>query len=249
VGQQLQCAVRSDDDVITVRPVGVLDFNTAPHLRSVLDKALAEAPIAIIVDMAEIEVAEGSCLTLFAAVARQPADAPPTWVLLCAASEPVASSYVELGLDRHVSVYPTCAEARRLAQSTRPIPRLSRRLAPQLDSPTLARRFASDACTEWQVAPQVTERAMLIVAELVSNVVLHAGTTMEVVLRRSARHIHIAVIDEDDRPAVLRGPQDVRSPSGRGLMLVDALAAAWGCTPTVKGKSTWAAVRYLPPPT
>jgi anti-anti-sigma factor len=232
---------------MTVRPVGHLDLATAPDLRAVLHKVLAEAPTAIIVDMAGVRVDDDSCLTLFPAIARQAEQAPATRLLLCGATGPVASSYRALGLQHHVPLHPTWDEAYRVALSEPPGPRVSRRLAPTPDAPSQARRFASGACDQWQVPWQATERVLVIITELVGNVVLHARSPMEIVLRRSPRHVHVAVLDEDERPAALRGPVDALAADGRGLLLVDTFAAAWGCTPTVNGKSTWATVRHVPP--
>ena len=109
----------------------------------------------------------------------------------------------------------------------------------------LARGFVGDTCARWRVAPSVTETLQLVVTELVANAVVHAGTPMQLIIRRSHRHIHLAVVDEERRPAVLRGPPSPRSPGGRGLLLVEAFSAAWGCTPTATGKSTWATVRHV----
>jgi anti-anti-sigma regulatory factor len=248
VVQRLQYVTRSDGDVITVKPVGVLDPVSSSDLRSVLLKALAEAPVAMIVDLAEISVRDTSCLTLFPTIANRAAHNGGTWLLLCAASGPVASSYHELGLDRSVPLLPTWSRAYRLAHAQPPAPRASRRLAPTPDSPRLARQFTTDVCAQWGIPELATERMLLIVTELVSNAVVHAGTPIEIVLRRTPRYIHLAVVDENERSATLRGPEDCHSTSGRGLILVDAFAAAWGCTPMVRGKRTWATVRSVPPP-
>jgi hypothetical protein len=69
---------------------------------------------------------------------------------------------------------------------------------------------------------------------------------MELVLRRSKRYLHVSVIDEDRRPARLRGPASAHAAGGRGLMLVEAFSVAWGCTPTDRGKYTWATVATTP---
>jgi hypothetical protein len=82
----------------------------------------------------------------------------------------------------------------------------------------------------------------LIVTELVGNAARHARTPIDLVLRRSASYLHVAVIDGDPRPARLCSPSAREETGGRGLVLVNALAVAWGCSPTLGGKSTWATV-------
>jgi hypothetical protein len=76
--------------------------------------------------------------------------------------------------------------------------------------------------------------------QLIANVVRHARTPSQLNVSHFAHRLHVAVRDRSADPALLAAPVlDVRS-HGRGLMLVDALAAYWGCTPTADGKVTWA---------
>jgi anti-sigma regulatory factor (Ser/Thr protein kinase) len=100
-------------------------------------------------------------------------------------------------------------------------------------------------CDQWGVPDPATDRLKLIVSELAGNVVRHARTPMEIVLRRSHNHIHVEVHDDDPHPARLQPPETLHAADGRGLMLVGASATAWGCTPTSAGKKTWATVRCV----
>lgn len=80
--------------------------------------------------------------------------------------------------------------------------------------------------------------ASLLVSELVANSVLHAGTPMTVVLSRNARRLRVEVQDGDPRlPA--RKHYSSLATTGRGLMLVERLAADWGVRPTANGKGVW----------
>jgi anti-anti-sigma factor len=241
----LRCGLRSDGDLLTVLPVGALDLTAAPSLRLVLLKALAEDPAAVIVDLTGLSVDDEACLTLFPTFTRQ-ANGSGTRVLLCGGSRQVVASIVRLGLDRVVPLCSTWDDAAMLAQAQRPGARASRSLLPVLDSPGLARQFVADTCHEWRVPADAAEHLGMIATELVGNAVVHANTPMQLVLRRSRHHVHLAVIDEDERLAVLRGPESARATRGRGLMLVEAFAATWGCRPTATGKCTWAIVRYRP---
>jgi len=83
------------------------------------------------------------------------------------------------------------------------------------------------------------------VSELATNAVVHAGSDVEVAVRLLPDSVRIEVVDR--APAdILRPstpPQD--SESGRGLMLVETLASAWGVEPLETGKAVWFEVPRL----
>lgn len=248
MGDHMLCQVRTDGEIVTVRPVGALNLRTAPTLRSVLHKAVAEGPTAIIISLADVDVLDDSCLTLFPAIAKHAADESQIEVLLCAASDTVTESLHRLGFDVSMPVYPTAEDAVRIAHA-QPATRTGLRLASTPEAPALVRSLVDESCAQWQVSGDVAEALRLICTELVTNVIIHARTPMHVILRRSRRHIHVAVIDEEPSLATLRPPASPQSPTGRGLIFVEAFSSAWGCTPTASGKSTWATVPYQAPRT
>jgi hypothetical protein len=107
----------------------------------------------------------------------------------------------------------------------------------------------------------------LAVSELVTNAVLYARTEIEVELCVSGGAVTVAVIDRDQRPPVVRPVRldlladldaspfvapdlDDRHPTtyvgssgsiagGRGLLIVEALAAEWGVAERADGKEVW----------
>ncbi|MEY2417334.1 MAG: hypothetical protein QOG90_14 [Actinomycetota bacterium] len=101
-----------------------------------------------------------------------------------------------------------------------------------------ARRFVADKLTGWGLADLVDD-ATLIVSELTSNVLAHAGTPFTVTLLRVGDGVHISVTDESPSQARLTHP-DPSEPTGRGLRVVNALATEWGQTPLDSGKRVWA---------
>jgi hypothetical protein len=237
--ERLRCEANTDGDVITLHLAGPLARDSVAVLCSLLDKAFAEGPAAIIVNLSDVTVEDESCLTPFPTVAGS-----PTALLLSAASDMGARWFRALGLDQHVVHYPTSAAGSLHAPGQLNGSRRRRGLASTVESPALARAFVDETCSRWLVPAAVIETLKLIVTELVTNAVRHARPPIELIIRRSRWHIHLSVIDEEPRLAILRGPEFPRSPSGRGLMLVEAFSAAWGCTPTPTGKSTWATVRH-----
>jgi serine phosphatase RsbU (regulator of sigma subunit)/anti-sigma regulatory factor (Ser/Thr protein kinase) len=124
-----------------------------------------------------------------------------------------------------------------------------------------ARRFLRDALAEWAAGGSLLAAALeerladdgtLLVSELVTNAVVHAGTAVELVCRLDTRESPPGVVVEvsDHHPArVLRddqagrehapdAPDDSRE-GGRGLQLVAALSDAWGISYRRDRKTVW----------
>ena len=102
-----------------------------------------------------------------------------------------------------------------------------------------ARHFLSRTCLDWQV-PQHLASGPLVVSELVTNAVQHTGGDVDVHLAEHEGRLRVAVRDRDDRPPV-RPVDDPESLAGRGLRIVEALAASSGALPAAGGgKVVWA---------
>jgi DNA-binding NarL/FixJ family response regulator len=78
----------------------------------------------------------------------------------------------------------------------------------------------------------------LLVSELVSNAVLHAGTEPRLEVRIARDTVRIEVYDADRSAPVARRP-DSNGPGGRGLHLVDRIASRWGFELLDEGKLVW----------
>lgn len=115
-------------------------------------------------------------------------------------------------------------------------------LGPDVSDVGLARRFLVTHCERWG-CDDVLEDAQLVVSELVTNALLHAGSRCElgIVFRNGWLRIEIR-----DRGS--GGPEvqaaDSESEHGRGLLLVSAMTDAWGMEPLEPaGKVVWAELR------
>ncbi len=86
-------------------------------------------------------------------------------------------------------------------------------------------------------APDVIDAAELMASELTSNCVRHAGTGFDVSVS-VGEHIRVDVRDSGGgRPRPLSpGPDE---PSGRGLMIVQAMSDSWGVESRSGGKNVW----------
>ncbi|HUR22649.1 MAG TPA: ATP-binding protein [Acidimicrobiales bacterium] len=80
--------------------------------------------------------------------------------------------------------------------------------------------------------------AALLVSELVANAILHSGTPLEVVLRCGDDRVRIEVHDANPQLPVRKYYSNM-SGTGRGLMLVERMAAGWGSERTAAGKVVW----------
>jgi hypothetical protein len=100
-----------------------------------------------------------------------------------------------------------------------------------------ARGFVRDTLRTWHV-DDIDEVAELLTDELVSNVVCHVGSTMEVRAHRGATSIRIEVDDSSTELPVRREPDDLDE-HGRGVMLVERLATDWGVDVHDAGKTIW----------
>lgn len=100
-----------------------------------------------------------------------------------------------------------------------------------------ARAVVGDLLGRWGF-PELVNDAALVVSELVTNAITHASSNCAVVVNRSGDGVRIEVRDEG------MGTPDPQLPSstaegGRGLMIVSALAKAWGVDSAPKSKSVW----------
>lgn len=80
--------------------------------------------------------------------------------------------------------------------------------------------------------------ATLLVSELVANAVLHTGTPLEVVVATGADRVRVEVHDGNPHLPVRKRYSNL-SGTGRGLLLVERMAAEWGADRTATGKRVW----------
>ena len=88
--------------------------------------------------------------------------------------------------------------------------------------------------------------ATVVISELVSNAVEHAGTDLVVTVALRGRYLHLSVHDDSRQPPVptAEGKGGPLVPvRGRGLHLVAGYATAWGSAPVGGGKTVWATLR------
>jgi len=101
-----------------------------------------------------------------------------------------------------------------------------------------ARAFVVDTLSGWE-ADRHLEVATLLTSELVTNAVLHSGCDdVTLCMQLDGERLRVEVFDGNPRLPSRTGGRDVTA-RGRGLTLVEALAARWGAEPTGDGKCVW----------
>ncbi|SNY69359.1 ATP-binding protein [Paractinoplanes atraurantiacus] len=228
--------VRDKTGSITVRLSGVLSPTTQTTVRAAIDKAAAECPAAVLVDLEGLRQTTAGHLTTLASASYQ---ARETWgvpVLLYGADPGIAR---DLGAYRSfVALFEDRDQA--LAAVRAHVPRWMRRcLTPVSSNARAARALVDQACIAWGLHA-VREDARLVVTELAANAILHAVSDFEVVVSCPGRYLRVAVQDASTAMprTVVPGIEH-----GRGLHLINAVSTHVGATRIRGGKIVWALLR------
>ncbi|MER5570373.1 ATP-binding SpoIIE family protein phosphatase [Streptomyces goshikiensis] len=101
------------------------------------------------------------------------------------------------------------------------------------------RRFLRATLVVWGSADdQLCDTVCLLTSELLSNAVSHSHGPVRLRMRQVERELSVEVCDGSPvLPQARFASHDAES--GRGLLLVDSLAEAWGTLPTSEGKAVW----------
>ncbi|OLZ67354.1 phosphatase [Streptomyces amritsarensis] len=104
-----------------------------------------------------------------------------------------------------------------------------------------ARRQVRELLHDWADEEQL-DAVVLMVSEMVTNVLVHtdgdALLVAEAVGELGERRLRVEVADSSDELPHKRHPGEMAS-SGRGVLLMEMLADAWGVDPRGEGKSIW----------
>lgn len=113
-------------------------------------------------------------------------------------------------------------------------------LPPEATSAAKARHAVAILLRDVANVPAVVvEDVLLLVSELVTNAVLHAGT--EVRLRASVEDavVTVSVRDQDPSHSPVLARQGADATNGRGILLVHTLASDWGIELAEDTKLVW----------
>ncbi|MES4891877.1 SpoIIE family protein phosphatase [Streptomyces sp. NPDC096012] len=103
-----------------------------------------------------------------------------------------------------------------------------------------ARRFTRRTLRAWGVAQGTLDAALLVVSELVTNALVHTGGPVRLDMSLVHHRLRLAVADSSPRSPVKPAGIGWEATGGRGILLVEAVSAAWGTIPVSGGKQVWA---------
>ena len=204
-----------------------------------IEHALAEGPRGVVCDLTAVtERPDADALKVLAAAGRHVRD----WRGI-----PVAVAYPDPQVRQALSADPRGAhlilKAAKLpavaAVLATPKPAVERlHLVPHPTAPRASRDFVSRALAGLGLG-RFAPTASLVVSELVTNAMDHAGTDMDVTLEANPEALRLSV--RDHHPDMPRQREAGLDPHGRGLHIVAGLSQAVGVLPTYDGgKVVWA---------
>jgi MEDS: MEthanogen/methylotroph, DcmR Sensory domain len=106
------------------------------------------------------------------------------------------------------------------------------------EDPRAARRFVLEMLAPWR-EEQLAADAALVVTELATNAVLHAGSAFSVSLALSENALRISVGDTGP-VGPPGGNAGLPAAPGHGLGVIAAMATRWGFETLASGKAVWA---------
>ncbi|GAA2433357.1 SpoIIE family protein phosphatase [Streptomyces pulveraceus] len=125
----------------------------------------------------------------------------------------------------------------------RPAPRRTALTIAQAEPERIAaaRQQLRDLLHDW-ADPEQVDAAVLMVSEMATNVLVHTDGDALLLAQATGEHgerrLRVEVSDGSDELPHKRRPGEMAS-SGRGLVLMEMLADAWGVDPRGAGKSIW----------
>ncbi|KOV65966.1 hypothetical protein ADL00_18245 [Streptomyces sp. AS58] len=120
-----------------------------------------------------------------------------------------------------------------------PVPQLRRTLGrADLRAVPQARKELRELLRHWG-EPGRSEIAELLTSELVTNAIVHTDDEAVLTAAVGPRGLRVEVRDFVARRPRVRAPKADDGTHGRGLVLVESLADAWGVRPHAVGKSVW----------
>ncbi|AJP05282.1 PAS/PAC sensor protein [Streptomyces cyaneogriseus subsp. noncyanogenus] len=102
-----------------------------------------------------------------------------------------------------------------------------------------ARRFTRRTLRSWGVGRGDADAVLLAVSELVTNALVHTDGQVRLDLTLVGARLRVTVTDASPRTPVKPTGIGWEATGGRGVLLVEAVSAAWGTLPAGGGKQVW----------
>jgi len=105
-----------------------------------------------------------------------------------------------------------------------------------------ARRVTAACCRRAGLDEDLTDTAVLLTSELVTNAIVHGRSEARLRVHATPGGVRVEVGDDNDRAPVLQ-PRDDDALTGRGLSLLELTATTWGVQEAPVGKVVWFSLR------
>jgi anti-sigma regulatory factor (Ser/Thr protein kinase) len=112
-------------------------------------------------------------------------------------------------------------------------------LRPDPSAARQARRFTARVCKAAGLSADLCDTCVLLASETVTNAVLHGRSPVRLTVIIGPQGIRVEVGDDNSRLPVLHAEHDLEALDGRGVLLIEACATAWGVLPDRYGKIVW----------
>lgn len=218
---------RFQDRCRVVELSGDLDPDAAERVSRELRAWLLDSAAPVLCDLSGVTAFSRAALGVFPAVLAAVGGWPVVSFAMIGASGPLREALRATGVARRVPIFDEGVLAGGPPYDWRPqVLARSSSLSYGTRAPAEARHEVGVFCDVAGCDPDGTDDARLVVSELTSNAVLHGGPPIELRLMATGTMLAIGVSDGSVTP-----PRAVaaRSDSGRGLALVESIAADWGC--------------------
>ena len=110
----------------------------------------------------------------------------------------------------------------------------------------LARQLVRRACRNAGTSDDMSDAAVLLTSETVTNAIVHGGSTVLLTVCAQPFQVRVEVSDGNRSQPVIQRP-DPAAISGRGLSIVSATASCWGVLDLQVGKTVWFELLPAPP--
>lgn len=219
------------EGVVVLAVAGPVAVQDAPALQSAVERAAEDGVRGVVVDLAHAGPLAAAAVDVLSRSAREAVRPRPALAVCCAPADLVALLLPEVRLHRcredalaHVDGRPQEPAGVRVTVTCGP------------EGPGEARRLALECA---QTHGFAGDDLALVVTELVTNAVRHGSPPVEVEIDTCGHCVTVVVADGSSVRPVRRAAGD-GDEGGRGLLLVDLLAAEQGVRPSGSGKAVWA---------
>jgi anti-sigma regulatory factor (Ser/Thr protein kinase) len=208
------------------------------RLRATLLEAVALHPRGVVVDLSAAGPFAGAALRMLDDVRRSAPGWPRPALVVCGAPPEVAAQL-------NLPVHDARTDALAHVDDRSAAPRRRFGVEHAVDSPCAARAAVARAAGDLEVE-SLSDDLQLVVSELVTNAIRYADPPVELEIEAGEDTVTIAVADGSAGRPEPKAP-GLDAEGGRGLLLIDLLAAETGVRPEPPGKTIWASLQRTAP--